>query len=718
MRPSARIRQTPCFPGTASFVSRSSALLCFALALLVGGCRQNSLRRPNILIVTVDTLRADRVGCYGYGMDLTPNVDGLAKEGIVFEHAVAQVPLTWPSHAALFTGTYPFHNGVQDFTGQPLSGRFRTLAESLQANGYTTGAIVSSFVLDRSWGLARGFDSYDDAFAGQQFFHKDLGLVERRAEESVNHAISWLGTHANQPFFLWLHLYDPHSPYDPPEPFRSRFAKQPYEGEIAYADRELGRLFAWLKQAPDNLYDNTLIVFLSDHGESLGEHGEKEHGFFVYDSTVRVPLVVKPPRTAKLAAQRVAVAVETIQVGPTVLEMAGVEDPIQKQFQAASLLPFMSGKPHGPERPAYSESFYPANSFGWSPLRSVQTARYQYIEAPKQELYDLQNDPSERNNVIEENANVSARMRLELSQLLARSPVPTASPGARDTSGGSADVLEKLRSLGYVAYKAPAAPNTKLADPKDKLAIFQDVLRATDLIQAGNFSAARSLLASLQQKEAQLYLIPFLLGEASSKEALWKEAERNFARAAEMNPGFEQATMGLARALGFQGQTAPAHNLINTLLAANPGNFRAWFLLAQIQAKDEPKSSLDALDKVLSIQPNFSPAFRDRGLLLVREGAYASATEDLSRAVGLGIRDPLTYNSLGICYSRMNRLEDAVENYRLSLSLDPNYAQAHLNLGFAYERMNQPDLSKKEYAEACRLDRSICALIARHKDSG
>jgi len=714
MRPSSRTRRTPCLRGTAALLSRSSRFFFLAILLLLSGCRQSKPRRPNILIITVDTLRADRLGCYGYPADLTPNVDALAKESIVFERAIAQVPLTWPSHAAIFTGTYPFHNGVQDFTGQPLGRSFRTLAESLKANGYTTSAIVSSFVLDRSWGLARGFDSYDDAFAGEQFLHKDLGLVERRAEESVNHTISWLETHPNEPFFLWLHLYDPHSPYDPPEPFRSRFVKQPYEGEIAYADSQLGRLWAWLKQAPGNLYDDTLIVFLSDHGESLGEHGETEHGFFVYDSTVRVPLIVKPPRAAKLAAQRVAVAVESIQVGPTVLEMVGVEDPIQKQFQAGSLLSLMNGKPHGPARPTYSESFYPANSFGWSPLRSVQTARYQYIEAPKPELYNLENDPTEKDNVIGKNGSVSERMRAELNQLLAHYPAPTTSPDAGNASALGTDVLEKLRSLGYVAYKAPATHTTKLADPKDKLPIFQDVLRATDLVQAGHFAAARSLLASLEQREAELYLIPFLLGEASSREAHWKEAEKNFARAAELNPGFDQATMGLARALGFQGKTREARDLINAVLATNPGNFRAWFLLAQIQAKDEPKSSLEALDKVLSIQPNFAPAYRDRGLLLVREGTYRSAAEDLERAVEFGMRDGLTYNFLGICYSRINRLEDAVRNYRRAISADPNYAEAHLNLGFVYERMNEPDLSKKEYAEACRLEHRICALIARH----
>ncbi len=713
MRPPVKICHPEKHSGHVVFSFLPRALLLLGLALLLGSCLQNKPPRPNILIITVDTLRADRVGCYGYAGGLTPNVDALAKDGVVFERGVAQVPLTWPSHAAIFTGTYPFHNGVQDFTGQPLSDRFRTLAESLKDHGYATGAVVSSFVLDRSWGLARGFESYDDAFAGQEFLQKNLGLVERRAEESVDHALSWLEAHPNQPFFLWLHLYDPHSPYNAPEPFGSQYAKQPYEGEIAYADSQLGRLFAWLKHAPNNLYDNTLIVFLSDHGESLGEHGEKEHGFFVYDSTVHVPVVLKPPKSAGLAVQRVADAIETIQVGPTVLELAGVQDRIQKQFQAASLVPLVIGKPYGPVRPAYSETFYPANSFGWSPLRSVQTARYHYIEAPEQELYDHQIDPTENNNLAAENANVATSLRAQLNQLLANYPAPaTFSGGIASGTSATPEVLEKLRSLGYVAYRAPAAPNAKLADPKDKLPVFQDVLLATDQIQTGNFAAARSLLSIVQRREPRLYLIPFLLGEAASHDAQWKEAEKQFGRAAALNPGFDQARMGLARALGLQGKTAQARDMIGTLLTPNPQNFRAWFLLAEIESKDDPRSSRQALDKVIAIQPNFAPAYRDRGLLSVREQTYASASEDLSRAVEMGLRDVSTYNSLGICYSRMNRLDDAVESYRRAIAVDPSYAQAHLNLGFVYERLNQPDLSRNEYAEACRLDRRICPLVS------
>src|SRR5713101_4074818 len=228
MRLPSKKRQSRNPPGYFAFLYCTWVPLFLGLALFLGGCRQNTPPRANILIITVDTLRADRVGCYGYPGGLTPSVDALAKDGVVFERGVAQVPLTFPSHAAIFTGTYPFYNGVRDFTAQPLNDRFRTLAESLRANGYATGAVVSSFVLDRSWGMARGFDFYDDAFPAASFFEKDPALVERRAKESVDHAIAWLERTRRRPFFLWLHLYDPHSPYSPPEPFRAQYKGRLY----------------------------------------------------------------------------------------------------------------------------------------------------------------------------------------------------------------------------------------------------------------------------------------------------------------------------------------------------------------------------------------------------------------------------------------------------------------------------------------------------------
>src|SRR5438477_8587767 len=330
------------------FIIRSNKISCLSIfwwaiapsipPAAMAAVPQSHNLTPNVLLITIDTARADHIGCYGAKQVQTPTTDALAHDGTLFERAISQVPLTWPSHAVILTGTYPFQNGVQDFTGQPLAPQFRSVTQAFKQHGYATGAVVSAFVLDRSWGLARGFDFYDDAFSPEEFKKRDLGLVDRKAGESVTHAINWLKQPTHRPFFFWLHLYDPHSPYDPPEPFRTEYRDHLYDGEIAFADRELGRLMAWLKA--NRLYDRSIIVFLSDHGESLGEHGEKEHGFFIYNSTTRIPLILKPSAGSRPAGTRVSAPAETIGVAPTLVRMAGIKDSIAKQFQSKGLFDF------------------------------------------------------------------------------------------------------------------------------------------------------------------------------------------------------------------------------------------------------------------------------------------------------------------------------------------------------------------------------------------
>ena len=671
---------------------------------------------PNILLITVDTLRADRLGCYGYAEGETPAIDALARDGVLFEHAIAQVPLTWPSHAAIMTGTYPFSNGVQDFTGQPLSPDFRTLAESLKDQGYATGAVVSAFVLDRSWGLDRGFDSYYDAFSGQDFLQKNLGLVDRKAKESVDQALEWLNDlpDPDQPFFLWLHLFDPHSPYDPPEPYRSRYRQRPYDGEVAYMDNQLGRVFRWMEER--GLYENALIVFVSDHGESLGEHGEAEHGFFVYNSTVHVPLIVKPPAAAALPARRIPAAVETLSLAPTILDLAAIQDPIQKQFQAGSLLGLMTAGKEARGQAAYSETFYPFSSFGWSPLRSLQTASHHYIEAPEAELYDLHVDPEEKHNLASEEPDLVASLRQQFQQLVGRhqQPLPQES-----TSGLSAEAVEKLRSLGYVAYRSPAAGSVltgELSDPKAKLAEYNAILQATDALQAGDYDSARSILAKVQDTDPEIYLIPFLLGQAASRQGDWTSAATEFEKSLKLNPNFDQAMTGLARALHRAGKHVPAQRWLRRALRLNPNNYRAWYQLARVQSRRDKSAAAASLQKVLSIQPNFSPALRDLGLLRIQEKKYTEAAKNLEKAVQFGLTDPATHNYLGIAYSRTNRLGGAVDSYRRALASDPDFAEAHLNLALAYQRLKRIADAQREYEIACRLKKNFCQYVPRPQE--
>jgi arylsulfatase A-like enzyme/Flp pilus assembly protein TadD len=662
---------------------------------------------PNVILITIDTVRADHVACYGATDVKTPTLDGLARDGIVFERAISQVPLTWPSHAAILTGTYPFQNGVQDFTGQPLDQRFRSVAQVFKQQDYATGAVVSAFVLDRSWGLARGFDFYDDAFSAETFRQKDIGLVDRKAGESVTRAISWLQKTPRHPFFFWLHLYDPHSPYDPPEPFRTEYRGHLYDGEIAYADHELGRLIAWLKQNRE--YGHTAIVLLSDHGESLGEHGEKEHGFFVYNSTVHIPLIVKPPAGSGFRPGRVARPVETVAVAPTLTRLAGMKDDIQKQFPAPGLL----GGNTESDTAGYSEGFYSFSSFGWSPLHALQTNRYHYIEAPARELYDVLADPQEKNNLASQQTATVAVLEDKLQALLRQNPFK---PGGSGSSGLSPDALEKLRALGYVAYRSPVSPEALAAglpDPKSKLWEFNAILGAGDAFHSGDFQTGETLLAQVQEKDPNMYIVPFMLGEAATRQQKWEVASTLFQRCLRLNPNFDQAMTGLSRVLMYLGKTDEAVQWLRSALKQNPANYRAWYQLGLIESKTDSNAAIADYEKGISIQGSFAPLRRDLGLLYFQQQNYAEAVKHLSKAAELGVNDAPLYNFLGISYGHTDRLAKAVESYKHALKLDPALAEAHLNLGFAYQKLGQAPSARKEYTEACRLQEKFCQLAPR-----
>lgn len=674
-----------------------------ALAQKPAPPRKTPAARPNVLLITIDTLRADRVGCYGYKEIKTPAIDGLCRDGIVFDRAIAQVPLTWPSHVAILTGTYPFWNGVQDFTGQPLRPGVATLPEAMKRSGYATGAVVSSFVLDRSFGMARGFDSYYDAFTGNAFMEKDLGLVDRRAGESVDHALAWLKQkRAGRPFFFWLHLYDPHSPYAPPEPFATEYRDRPYDGEIAYADSQLARVFTWLKQA--GLYDSTLIVLTSDHGESLGEHGEREHGYFIYQSTTHVPLVVKPPRGKLSQPRREGAAVETIAIPATILDILGSRDPIQKQFQAPSLLRADDTSL------AYAQTLYPYSSFGWSALRSLESPRYHYIEAPQPELYDLENDPNEQRNLLgPQSPAVGAALKEKLAQRMKDFAPPELAGGEQLDP----DAAGKLRALGYMAYKAPVPEGgtaAALPDPKSKLAEFNAILQATDLLQLGRFAEAETALARVRETDPKMYLIPFLLAEGYTRAGDIARATSEFRKTLELNPSFDQAMLGLARSLHAQQQDEEARSWLNKALELNPRNFRAWYQIAWIElAQGREAQGIAAFEKVLEIQPNFGLAYRDLGMFRIRQQDYAGAAKLLGRAAELGVEEAPLYNFLGIAYGQTGKPQAALQSYQHAVKLDPALAEARLNLGIALYQAGRRAAAKPEFQEACRLRPQFCS---------
>ena len=349
----------------------------------------------NVIVITLDTTRADRLPSYGCKDLETPTLDAFAARGVRFENCYAQTPLTLPSHTTLMTGTLPLFHGIRDNGGFFVPQELKTMAELFKDKGYETGAFIAAYVLDSKWGLNQGFDTYFDKFDLSKFKRISLGTVQRPANEILDQAVPWLEERKDKKFFAWLHLYDPHSPYEPPPPYDKLYADHPYLGEIAFADSQLARLWQFLES--NDLLKKTFIVFAGDHGESLGEHEEQSHGFFVYQAAIHVPLIIVTP-FPKLQGVISPEVTGLVDVLPTVCDMAGL--PVPAEVQGQSLLPTFFGRRRKNTPLAYSETYYPRFHYGWSDLKTVQDGRYKLILAPVPELYDVVADPGEKKNLV------------------------------------------------------------------------------------------------------------------------------------------------------------------------------------------------------------------------------------------------------------------------------------------------------------------------------
>jgi arylsulfatase A-like enzyme len=427
----------------------------------VGGFSWRTLRQPpaplGVVIITLDTTRADHLPVYGFTDAAMPHLERLAREGVVFDQAISVAPLTLPAHCSLFTGLFPPAHGVRDNADRPLSSQHTTLAETLRAQGFRTGAFVGSVVLDADRGLAQGFDEYSGVDADGASERAPGPPRQRRADEVVTDALRWIDGIDGSRFFVWAHLYDPHRPYDPPEPFRSRYT-DPYVGEIAFADAQIGRLLQALDRR--KLLERTIVVVAADHGESLGDHGERDHGIFVYESVLRVPLIVRAPN---VSPRRIADVVRLVDVMPTVLDLLRVP---QLPVDGTSLVGMLHGKRRHVELDAYSESQYPMR-FGWSPLRALRADRYKLIDAPRPELYDLERDPFERRNIYDERRDLARALAQRLTTFEGQ-----ISPSPRDDGTDTvprAELRQRLKSLGYIGSGALRAPSElhDLPDAKD-----------------------------------------------------------------------------------------------------------------------------------------------------------------------------------------------------------------------------------------------------------
>jgi arylsulfatase A-like enzyme/Flp pilus assembly protein TadD len=675
-----------------------------AASLGLAGCARKPLAPPvarNLVLVTIDTLRADRVGCYGNATVETPHLDALARDGAMAPEASAQVPLTRPSHLTILTGLYPSEHGIRDNVSPALDESIPTLPRILKGAGFTTGGFVSSVVLASQSGLARGFDVYSDKFEIGPNDARFLNTIQRRGDLPTGEAIAWLQGQKDHRFFLWLHLYDPHEPYEPPEPYASRYRDRPYDGEVAFADDLVGRLDAALGAL--GVRDETLVAVTSDHGEGLGEHGESVHGFFVYQTTLRVPLVLRGPGIPR--GTRLPVTARSVDLVPTLLDFVGVASP--GHLSGRDLAPALRGAERPAEEASYAESLLPLIHYGWSDLRALREGRWKYIQAPRPELYDLLSDPGEAHDLARgEPSRVQAfrtamDKRLEAERSLASR--------ATNAAAVPEDLLEKLGALGYVGAGAAPGEGETGADPKDKI---EDFKVLNSLVREGivalrekdypkSVASFRDVLArKVESFEVHYYLGKALLGQGDAREAL-----AHFRKAADRLPAYGPAYVAQADSLMKLQDSPGALAALAKGESAAPRDPTIFERKAQILRRGgRADEASRAYETAIGLAPANPLLKVELGELLRDHGGLDRAVVLLQEAVKLDPESPSYWNSLGRACGVKGDMPGAEAAFREAFRLEPGNAEYAFNVGLALEREGRVPEALDFYGRSARLD--------------
>lgn len=643
------------------------------LVLLAVAPAAGASARRNLLLITLDTFRADYLGVNGASEVLTPHLDALARGGVNFTRARAPVPLTLPSHASILTGTYPPGHGVRDNGSFRLADERLTLAEVLGESGYATAAFVASFVLDRRFGLAQGFAVYDDQITSDPAMLESLE-AERGGEDVLAAFTQWLEErHDPGPFFAWLHLFDPHAPYLPPEPFRSRYAGNPYAGEIAYTDQVVGRIVEALESR--QLLDSTIVAVVGDHGEDLGEHGETTHALLIYNSTLHVPLILRAPGLLPEGVQ-FGELVRIIDLAPTLLDLLGLPADFG---EGASLRPAIvsraadDSRPPDPARSAYSESLYAQLNLGWSPLYGLEAGDFHLILAPESELYALADDPAESINLASTLPEPLGQMRSELLQILKndlhRDPAVAsviAEPAA----------VDKLRSLGYLSASRPSRSPTRSArpvDPKTRIAVWERLQLAMAQFGGGDFRAAAVTLQEVLASERDIPLLYEYLGSSFMRLEEWSKAEKVYRRALER--GIESAALRIDLGLihAQRGDLPGAEQEFLAALSLDELSVAAHYRLAGLyRSRQHHGKAIEHYRQALAVNPHYVFAWNGLGMALAALGQSHEALAAFQEAVAVAPRSAEGLFNLGVHLERMDRKQQALAAYRqcLSLSVD------------------------------------------------
>jgi arylsulfatase A-like enzyme/Tfp pilus assembly protein PilF len=677
---------------------------------------KRGVEKPNVILITLDTTRADRIGCYGYAGAKTPRLDALARKGALFEQAATTAPLTLPAHTSILTGMYPTYHGVRINGNTAVSGEQTTAAEILSGRGYQCGAFIGAFVLDGRWGLNQGFQHYDDQFDLGKYKHIDLGAIQRPGNQVMDSALSWLEGQKSRPFFAWIHLYDPHSPYEPPEPYRSEFAPGGlpglYDGEIAFMDEQVGRCVDWLET--NGLTERTILILVGDHGEGLGSHGEGTHGYFIYDYAVHVPLIVASPFN-EMQGVRVRAQVSVVDVFPTLLELARTDPPAKVQGRSL-LLPVLRPARKTAEH-AYSESMSPNLQFGWSALHSLRTPRYKYIDAPRAELYDLSQDAGELTNLLASSPDIAHRMKAELDRLVAETSRDAPTPQAANLDK---ETVERLSALGYigapVSAKKPAGQGP-LADPKDKLEVFQAVTAAGEMVQEDKYAEAAARIEAALRDEPMIPQALLVLSTCYVEMGRTEEAKAKLELILKEDPESIPALISMANILIEERKNEDVIALCKRTLSLDERNTQAHMLIGEVLLGElKFGEALPYLERAVEIQPKVTRSRLTLGACLVGLKQYDRAEAELKQVIEEAPKFPLAFFNLGLLYEEQGRLDEARDAYTQEVTTYPGEFKARFNLGKLLFKLGDRAGSLEQMREVVKLTPKLAEghlLLAR-----
>jgi arylsulfatase A-like enzyme/tetratricopeptide (TPR) repeat protein len=630
--------------------------------------------RPNVLLITLDTVRADHLGCYGAKAASTPTLDRLAASGVRFATAVAHAPLTAPSHASILTSRTPLGHGVRDNGSYVLPEGVASVAEDFARAGYQTGAFVSGFPLTRRFGFDRGFATYDDHLP-RGTDPRRTAYVERNAAGTTDAALQWLEGHG-RPFFLWVHYFDAHAPYEPPAEFAARTGSA-YAGEIAFVDAQIARLLARIQAAAPG---GTIVLVTADHGESLGEHGEDTHGIFVYDSTLRVPLLVAGPGVP--AGSVPATVARGIDVAPTLLDLAGL--PALSKAEGRSLRPAFSGKGLD-DAPTYSESLHPLLQYGWAPLHSLRTDRYHLIEAPRPELFDLQHDAPEASDRAAADPKRLDGMRRELRRMMT-----TSTPAAAQAI--DAETAARLEALGYVGTDGgTTTPTPTGRDPKDGIALATRLGRNGMSVARTDPQRAIRELTELLKEDPGMLVALRTRAVAYETAGQYENAIRDLRALEQRGALSAEDSVVLGDSLRLAGRRKEAAGVLEQTARKNPRFAQPRLSLAAIHVAEKRfAEAARAYESVLEASPDQTEALRGLGDLALIQGNQGEAERRYARILELDPDDPGALSKLGVVRLRQGRADDGIALFRRAVEREPNNAETLLYLAGALASSGRP----------------------------